>query len=163
MLQHLAGFACALMVLGCATDSLLWQRFTEKDFPARVDSVMTRFGDSLDTEHTLTYGPWKVGFGKDKPNAFYNCPQDSICYIVISNLRCDHFTSGSAPCELKLYDDATCKLVIPKRLESFRIGCPLDVSLEPKSKGDKDKANTTRPPKQGAADSSARGRLPSTV
>jgi hypothetical protein len=163
MLRYLAGFACALMVLGCATNSLLWQRFTEKDFPARVDSVMTQFGDSLDPKNTLTYGSWKIGFGKDKPNASYKCPQDSICYIVISNLRCDHSAGGSAPCQLKLYNDASCKLVIPERRESFQVGCPLDVSLEPKSKGDKDKANTTRPPKQGAADSSARGRLPSTV
>jgi len=160
MLQYLAGFAGALMVLGCATNSLLWQRFTKEDFPARVDSVMTRSGDFLDTEHRATYGPWKIGFGKDKPNASYNCPQDVICYIVISNLRCDHSAGGSAPCELKLYDDATCKLVIPERRESFRLAFPLDVSLEPKSKGDKDKANTTRPPKQGAADSSARGRQP---
>ncbi len=160
MLPYLAGFACALMVLGCATNSLLWQRFTEKDFPAQVDSVMTRFGDSLDTEHRLTYGSWKIGFGKDKPNASYHCPQDSICSIVISNLRCDYSAGGSAPCDLKLSDDATCKLVIPERRESFRLECPLDVSLEPKSKGDKDKANTARPPKQRAADSSARGRLP---
>jgi hypothetical protein len=137
MLPYLAGFACAVMVLGCATNSLLWQRFTEKDFPARVDSVMSPFGDSsMDTEHRLTYGPWKIGFGKDKPTASYNCPQDSICYIVISNLRCDHSAGGSAPCHLKLYNDATCKLVIPERRESFRLGCPRDVSLEPKSKGD---------------------------
>lgn len=163
MLQYLAGFACALMVLGCATNSLLWQRFTEKDFPARVDSVMTRLGDSLDAEHRLTYGSWKIGFGKDKPNASYNCPQDSTCSIVISNLRCEHSAGGSAPCQLKLSDDAICKLVIPERRESFRLECPLDVSLEPKSKGDKDKAKTPRPPKQGAADLSARGRLPSTV
>lgn len=163
MLQYLAGLACALMVLGCATNSLLWQRFTEEDFPARVDSVMTQFGESLDLKNTLTYGPWKIGFGKDKPNASYKCPQDSICYIVISNLRCDHSAGGSAPCHLKLYNDASCRLVIPERQESFQVECPLDVLLEPKSKGDKDKANTTRPPKQGAADSSARGRLPSTV
>jgi hypothetical protein len=50
-----------------------------------------------------------------------------------------------------LYDNATCKLVIPERREAFEILCPLDVALEPKSQGDKDQTNNAPPQKQGAA------------
>jgi len=142
MLRHLFMCAFAVMVMGCTTtDPLLWQRYTEKDFPAQVHSVMTRLGDILDNEHKLTYGSWKIGFGKGNPPAYYTCAQDSICEIRISNLRCDRSPSGSVPCDLKLYNDATCQLIFPERREALQIWCPLDVSLEPKTEDNK--ANTT--------------------
>jgi hypothetical protein len=151
MWRYLSAFACALMVSGCATDSLLWQHHTENDFPAQVRSVTSRLGNVLDANRELAYGSWTVRFGKGKPYASYNCPQNTNCEINISNLRCDHSAGGSAPCELKLYDNATCKLVIPERREAFEILCPLDVALEPKSQGDKDQTNNAPPQKQGAA------------
>ena len=138
MLRHLFMCAWAVMVMGCTTpDPLLWQRYTENDFPAQVQSVMTRLGDILDNEHKLTYGSWKIGFGKGNPPASYTCAQDSICEIRISNLRCDRSPSGSVPCDLKLYNDATCQLIFPERRETLQIACPLDVSLEPKTEDNK--------------------------
>lgn len=151
MQRYLSAFACALMVSGCATDSFLWQHRTENDFPAQVRSVTSRLGNVLDANSELTYGSWTVRFGKGKPYASYNCSQNTNCEIKISNLRCDNFAGGSASCELKLYDNATCKLVIPETREAFEIFCPLDVALEPKSQGDKDQTNNAPPQKQGAA------------
>jgi len=151
MRRYLSAFACALMVSGCATGSLLWQRHTENDFPAQVHSVNTQLGNALDAKHRLTYGSWTVRFGEGQPYASYNCPQNTNCEIIISNLRCDDSAGGSASCELKLYDNATCKLVIAETREAFEILCPRDVSLEPKSKGDKDQTNNAPPQKQGAA------------
>lgn len=151
MRQYLSAFACALMVFGCATDSLLWQRYTENDFPARVNSVTTQLGNVLDAKNELGYRTWTVKFGEGKPYASYNCPQNTICAIIISNLRCDHSAGGSASCELKLYDNATCELVILETGETLKIQCPLNVSLEPKSKGDKDQTNNALLKKQEAA------------
>ena len=131
---------CALMVLGCTTDSLLWQRFREKDFPARVKVVLTHLGDVLDAQHKLTYDSWTIGFGKDRPYASYRCPQDAMCRIIVSGLRCESPTSGGTNCEMILYYNATCKLVIPESHEAFLIRCPLDLSLEPRKSGDKDKS-----------------------
>ena len=145
MLRHLSVFVSALMVLGCATDSPLWQRYTEKDFPAQVNSLTSRFGHVIDTEHVVTYGTWTVGFGKGKPHASYHCPQDTICHITISNLRCDRSSGGSAPCGLKLSHDATCKLIIPERQEALQIACPFDVSLKPKNEDDNAKTNDASP------------------
>lgn len=151
MRQHLCVFACTLMVLGCATSSLLWQRYTENDFPARVNSVTTRQGNVLDAKSGLTYRSWTVSFGEGKPYASYKCPQNTICEIVISNLRCDHSAGGRASCELKLYHNATCELVIPETGERLQIRCPLNVSLEPKSESDKDQTTNVLVEKPGVA------------
>jgi outer membrane protein len=150
MRKYLSAFACALMVFGCATDSLLWQRYTENDFPAQVHSVNTPQGN-VDAKNRLTYGSWTVSFGEGTPYASYNCSLYTICEITISNLRCDHSAGGRAPCELKLKDNATCKLAIPERREAFQIRCPFDVALEPKSKGDKDQITVVPLQQQGAA------------
>jgi len=141
MRRYLFAFACGLMVFGCATGSLLWQRYTENDFPAQVHSIATALGGIVDAKNKVTYGPWTVSFGESKPYASYNCSLDSICEIRISDLRCDHAAGGSVPCELKLKKDATCKLVIPEKQEELPIGCPLVVALGPKIKGDKDKTD----------------------
>lgn len=134
MRQQLCASACALMVLliGCATDSLSWQRYTEKDFPARVRSVTTSLGYVLDAERGVNYRQWTVSFGKGIPYAFYNCLRNKDCAIIVRNLKCDHSSSERASCELKLYnnENATCDLVISER-ETFHIQCPLDVSFEP--------------------------------
>jgi len=134
MRQQLCAFACGLMVLvmGCATDSLSWQRYTKNDFPARVRSITTSLGYVLDAEGGLNYRQWTVSFGKGIPYAFYNCLQNKGCAIIIRNLKCDHSSGERASCEMKLYnnDNATCDLVISER-ETFHIRCPVDVSLEP--------------------------------
>ena len=72
MRQQLCASACALMVLlmGCATDSLSWQRYTENDFPARVRSVTTSLGYVLDAERGVNYRQWTVSIGKGIPYAF---------------------------------------------------------------------------------------------
>jgi hypothetical protein len=136
MRQHLCPFACALavLVLGCATrDPLLWQRYTKNDFPARVKSVTTRYGNILDATRSLTYGSWTVSFNEGIPYALYICPQNKSCQIIIRTLNCNHSDRGRASCALKLYDNASCELVIPERQETFKIWCPSDVSLEPEA------------------------------
>jgi hypothetical protein len=92
---------------------------------------MTILGDHIDSEHPLIYGPWTVAFDHNKPEASYNCPENTLCYIMISNLKCVRASSGSLPCGLKLYADATCKLIIPFREEAVLVQCPLHVALEP--------------------------------
>jgi len=139
------------MVFGCATDSFLWQRYTENDFPAQVQSITTTLGGIVDAKNKVTYGPWTVSFGEGNPYASYNCSLYSICEINISNLMCDHSAGGRASCELKLKHNATCKLVIPERQEEIPIGCPLSVALGPKRKGDKDKTPIALLEKQKAA------------
>ena len=133
MQRYLSAFACALMVSGCATNSLEWQQRTENDFPARV-SVISKLGNVLDAKRGLRYGSWTITSGEGEPYATYQCPQDAICAIIISNLQCEQSAGGRSSCELRLYKNAICELVIPEKREIFEIGCPLDVSLKPKGK-----------------------------
>src|SRR5262245_2056667 len=92
--QHCCAVACLLLISGCATESLEWQRRTKNDFPARVDMVITRLGNVLDEKRGLQYGPWSVMSGKGGPYATYQCPEGGVCEINISNLQCEHATRG---------------------------------------------------------------------
>lgn len=134
--QHLCAFACALLVSGCATDSLEWQRRTENDFPARVKWITSQVGNVLDAKRGLRYGSWTVTSGEGEPYATYQCPQDGICAIIISNLQCEQSPGDHASCELRLYKNAICEVVIPEKREIFEIGCPTYIALKPKGKGD---------------------------
>src|SRR5215475_8819225 len=151
MRRDLVAWACGVLVVGCATGALVWQRYTENDFPAQVQSITTTLGGIVDAKNKVTYGPWTVSFGEGNPYASYNCSLYSICEMNISNLMCDHSAGGRASCELKLKHNATCKLVIPERQEEIPIGCPLSVALGPKRKGDKDKTPIALLEKQKAA------------
>jgi hypothetical protein len=120
---------CAVMVMGCAAEPLLWQRYSQKDFPARVRSVITALGNVLDDSRVLKYGAWTVSFGTGIPYAFYRCaPQE--CEILIRNLKCET-SNGRIPCQLKLHskDRPSCELIVPER-ETLQILCPHDVLLE---------------------------------
>jgi len=150
MRRDLLALAWGLLVFGCATGPLLWQRYTEQDFPAPVHSITTALGGLVDAKNKVTYGPWTVSFGKGTPYASYTCSPDSICEISISPLRCDHAAGGSVPCDVKLKKDATCKLVIPDKQEELPIACPLFVALGPKSTGEKDKSDLALLEKQKA-------------
>src|SRR5678810_185242 len=101
--QCFCAFACALLVSACATDSLEWQQRTENDFPARVKWVTSQLGNVLDANRGLRYGSWTVTSGEGGPYATYQCPQDGICAIIISNLQCEQSSGGHASCELRLY------------------------------------------------------------
>jgi hypothetical protein len=133
MFRLFLGLAWLLILSGCTGDSFRWQRFTEKDFPAKTDAVVTRLGDLMDGQHSLQYGQWTIGFHSEKPWAFYECPQDSYCKIIIRNLKCTHSTAGSTDCTMNLSDNRICKLLLTKRNESFQIRCPYDVFLERKT------------------------------
>jgi hypothetical protein len=120
---------CAVMIVGCATEPLLWQRYTQNDFPARVRSVTTALGNVLDDSRVLKYGAWTVSFGKGIPYAFYKCtPQE--CEILIRNLKCES-SNGRVPCLLKLHSKArpSCELIVPER-DTVQILCPHDLLLE---------------------------------
>src|SRR5262245_47588312 len=92
--QRSCTLACAFLVSACATESLEWQQRTEKDFPARVNWVISQFGNVLDAKRGLRYGTWTVTSGEGGPYANYQCPQDGICEINISNLQCQESTGG---------------------------------------------------------------------
>lgn len=144
MLRSFSVLLSLLMLLGCASDSLPWQRYEQEDFPAHVREVVTRLGNVIDAKHSATYGAWTIGFDKSNPSASYYCAQDTICSIRISNLRCARTSEGSIPCDWKLTKDASCKLIIPGTQEEFNFACPYDVSLGPKKK-EKAKGNIASP------------------
>jgi hypothetical protein len=134
--QHLCALAFVLLISGCASQPLEWQQRTEDEFPTRVNWIISQLGNVLDAKRGLRYGSWTVTSGKDGPYATYQCPKDGICEINISNLQCQHSTGGLASCELVLYKNAICELVIPEKRETLEIGCPINVALKPKGKGE---------------------------
>jgi hypothetical protein len=137
MRQYIWALACALLLSGCATKSLEWQQHTEDEFPTRVNWIISQVGNVLDAKRGLRYGTWTITSGEGGPLATYQCPQGGICEINIRNLQCQQSTGGPAPCELVLYKNAICELVIPEKKETLEIGCPISVALKPKGTGEK--------------------------
>ena len=149
MRRHFYVLACALLVSGCATKSHEWQQHTEDEFPTRVNWIISQVGNVLDAKRGLRYGTWTVTSDKGGPLATYQCPQGGICEINISNLQCQQATGGQTACELVLYKNAICELVIPEKKETLEIGCPIQVALKPKGEGE------TASPKEAAATAAA--------
>ena len=137
MRQYIWALACALLLSGCAGKSLEWQQHTEDEFPTRVNWIISQVGNVLDAKRGLRYGTWTITSGEGGPLATYQCPQGGICEINISNLQCQQSTGGPAPCEIVLYKNAICELVIPEKKETLEIGCPISVALKPKGTGEK--------------------------
>jgi outer membrane protein len=137
MRQYIWALACALLLSGCASKSLEWQQHTEDEFPTRVNWIISQVGNVLDAKRGLRYGTWTITSGEGGPLATYQCPQGGICEINISNLQCQQSTGGPAPCEIVLYKNAICELVIPEKKETLEIGCPISVALKPKGTGEK--------------------------
>ena len=137
MRQYIWALACALLISGCASKSLEWQQHTEDEFPTRVNWIISQVGNVLDAKRGLRYGTWTITSGEGGPLATYQCPQGGICEINISNLQCQQSTGGPAPCEIVLYKNAICELVIPEKKETLEIGCPISVALKPKGTGEK--------------------------
>ena len=115
MRRHFYALACALLVSGCATKSHEWQQHTEDEFPTRVNWIISQVGNVLDAKRGLRYGTWTVTSDKGGPLATYQCPQGGICEINISNLQCQQATGGQTACELVLYKNAICELVVPEK------------------------------------------------
>src|SRR6478736_4840497 len=147
--QRLCALVCALLISGCAAKSHEWQRHTEDEFPTRVNWIISQVGNVLDAKRGLRYGTWTVTSGKGGPLATYQCPQGGICEINISNLQCQQATGGQSSCEIVLYKNAICELVIPEKKETLEIGCPIQVALKPKGEGE------TASPKEAAATAAA--------
>jgi len=102
-----------------------------------VNWIISQVGNVLDAKRGLRYGTWTITSGEGGPLATYQCPQGGICEINISNLQCQQSTGGPAPCEIVLYKNAICELVIPEKKETLEIGCPISVALKPKGTGEK--------------------------
>jgi hypothetical protein len=137
MWQYCCALACALLIAGCTTtESLEWQQRTKDEFPTRVNWIISPLGNVLDAKRGLRYGNWTVTSGEGGPYATYQCPQDGICEINISNLQCQQSTGGPTSCELILYKNAICELYIPEKKENLEIGCPINVALKPKGEGE---------------------------
>jgi len=149
MRQYCCALACALLLSGCVTKSHEWQQHTEDEFPTRVNWIISQVGNVLDAKRGLRYGTWTVTSGKGGPLATYQCPQGGICEINISNLQCQQATGGQTACELVLYKNAICELVVPEKKETLEIGCPIQVALKPKGEGE------TASPKEAAATAAA--------
>ena len=147
--QRLCALVCALLISGCAAKSHEWQRHTEDEFPTRVNWIISQVGNVLDAKRGLRYGTWTVTSGEGGPLANYQCPQGGICEINISNLQCQQSTGRSAACELILYKNAICELVVPEKRETLEIGCPIEVALKPKGEG------VTPSPQEAAAATAA--------
>ena len=149
MRQYIHAVACALLISGCATKSLEWQRHTNDEFPTRVNWIISQVGNVLDAKQGLRYGSWTVTSGEGGPYATYHCPQEGICEINISNLQCQQSTGSPAKCQLILYKNAICELSIPEKKETLEIGCPIEVALKPKGKAE------TASPEEAAATAAA--------
>lgn len=148
--QHICVLACALLVSACAAPATLeWQQHKEDEFPTRVNWIISQVGNVLDAKRGLRYGTWTVTSGEGGPLATYQCPEGGICEINISNLQCQQSTGGPTACELVLYKNAICELVIPEKRETLEIGCPIQVALKPKGEGE------TASPKEAAATAAA--------
>ena len=132
--QGFLALACLLLISGCASGSREWQQRTEQDFPAGVSSIMTQLGNVLNENTGLGYGSWTVTFGEGGPYATYLCPKGGLCEIKISNLQCAQSGGDNTACELILYKNAICEVVIPEKRKTFEIGCPLELALK-KEKG----------------------------
>lgn len=137
MRQYILALASVMLISGCATKSLEWQQHTEDEFPTRVNWIISQVGNVLDAKRGLRYGTWTITSGEGGPLATYQCPQDGVCEINIRNLQCQQSTGGPASCELVLYKNAICELVIPEKTETLEIGCPISVALKPKGTGEK--------------------------
>ena len=111
--------------------------------------IISQVGNVLDAKRGLRYGTWTVTSGEGGPYATYQCPQDGICEINISNLQCRQSTGGPVSCQLYLYKNAICELYIPDKKETLEIGCPISVALKPKGKGE------TVSPEEAAATAAA--------
>lgn len=150
MRQYCFALACALLISGCTTTQPLeWQQHTKDEYPTRVNWIISPLGNVLDAKRGLRYGNWTVTSGEGGPYATYQCPQDGICEINISNLQCQQPTGGPASCELILYKNAICELYIPEKRETLEIGCPINVALKPKGEGE------TASPEEAAATAAA--------
>ena len=137
MRQYCFALACALLISGCTTTQPLeWQQHTKDEYPTRVNWIISPLGNVLDAKRGLRYGNWTVTSGEGGPYATYQCPQDGICEINISNLQCQQSTGGPVSCELILYKNAICELYIPEKRETLEIGCPINVALKPKGEGE---------------------------
>ena len=148
--QRFFALACVLLISGCAaTKAHEWQRHAEDEFPTRVNWIISQVGNVLDAKRGLRYGTWTVTSGEGGPYATYHCPQGGICEINISNLQCQQSTGGPASCQLILYKNAICELTIPEKKETLEIGCPIEVALKPKGKGE------TASPEEAAATAAA--------
>lgn len=126
------------------TDSFQWQRYTSNDFPSHVHSLTTILGSVIDSDHQVPFGSWTIGFGEQKPSASYNCPQDSGCYIMVTNLKCANPSTSNTSCDLKLTKAGSYSLIIPERQETFRMYCLFDVSLEPRIEDEQAKTAISR-------------------
>jgi hypothetical protein len=137
ILQRVCALICALLVSACATPATLeWQQHKEDEFPTRVNWIISQVGNVLDAKRGLRYGTWTVTSGEGGPYATYQCPQDGVCEINISNLQCQQSSGAPTPCQLILYKNAICEVVIPEKKETLEIGCPIQVALAAKGKGE---------------------------
>ncbi|HEU4684353.1 MAG TPA: hypothetical protein VFS39_07615 [Nitrospira sp.] len=128
-MRRVLPWALACILTGCSASSYSWQRYTARDLPAPVSSILTPMGEVIDAHHVLTYGTWTVGFANGKARAAFVCPPETTCYITIQNLKCLHPSGDSGLCRLNVFDDGSCNLFIPQRREAFEVQCPLELSL----------------------------------
>ena len=80
-----------------------WRGHRSKvDFPAYVRAIIG-FPETLDRRKCLTYGRWKVCFGKKPPVAnLLGCDRQACPHIRITGLVCKNRVTGEVKCELDL-------------------------------------------------------------
>jgi hypothetical protein len=127
------GFIILIVFMtGCAT-SPNWKRFTQGQFPARVQAVVFGNGITLDRDHTTRWGNWTASFAGSSLPLATNHEFDWI--IKIKPLTCSNPVIGAKDCYLNLYrdDPLGCEVLImdeQKFLVRFDVVCPTALQLE---------------------------------
>ena len=122
---------CLLVRITWAGD---WQQMQLSDFPARVHTITFPSGHILDSNRTLTWGAWGVGFGGSVPTAIGNNYQNKLGSIEIQNLTCTNAIAGSRTCKMILWPpymrvNTPCFIDVDGTNTRIEINCPSDLNI----------------------------------
>lgn len=121
-----------LAMLGCVEPFPIWKKLDEAPFPNQVTALVTGSRGILSQQQMLTYGTWRVGFGKEAPiaTADSSCAWQVRCHVEIKNLTCATLTGREEECSLHLDTlEETCLLSVKGTAEKIGISCPVDIVL----------------------------------
>jgi|CXWL01.1.fsa_nt_gi hypothetical protein len=125
----------ALTMTGCRT-SPNWIQLSQSDFPAKVQAVVFENGTSLDRQHYVSWGNWKVSFGSSSPIA--NLADSAGTFnplIMIDKLSCSNPVSGTVECTLGMakfthVSNLHCFVTAVGWTREIDIKCPTALRLE---------------------------------
>ena len=143
----------SLNLTACATSpsSYKWTHIAPSNFPAKVDQIITEYGNLLDQRHRSGYGEWDVRVTGDPPVATYICLSPGACQIIVNKLQCTNGHSKGTECAVRLdMNKKVCRLLVPEKQQALPIRCPLDVVLS-HEESDPENVPSTSPSESTAA------------